>query len=686
MNPHSDSPAFGVWRALGPRALLLTLAACFAAYSPVLTSYFLADDFRLFGWSPSQGLGHILQTHGRYMRPLPGWTMHLEYRLWGLNPLPPHLFNLALHAIVSVQISALALRISGGWSGRRVFAWSAGLLFALHPIHTGAVSWLAARYDLFLAAFGLGSVLKLDDFLRTQSRLALAASVLLLVGALLSKETAVALPGVLILWALLRRERSEPLPWTISGLMVAVLLGYFALRIAALGEMSPGARIRPSLAGLPYNLFVLPLQRLIIPADNTLWAMAWTPLVSVLAALMVVTLIAGILGLRAQTRSGNSSDLTGPQALKILAFGFGMHQMCIFAMVSVVDRLTAPVMPSRLLYLPSAGFCLLLAAGLGSMGARAQRVLLGAWLVVYGSITIGNNMAWRAAGQITHAAITQVESIVGESEIERPTLLVTGLPETIHDAYVFLPSSLRNALKLHLPGAHKLQRVGTRPADSQKDLRTQMPLRRMLALRWNETDSEFVNQTGQLKAAIQKYMKLPGNPNTWTGERLQAWTTKSEGFVASKGGMRGTATSKYLALHSPEIPLNSSVIEVRLDLRPATGTPTDGVEKKPRLFAEWTSKGNQSSARTQRIGLEPGKRQTVRIQCPPALVVEDLQREGLKLELLFAIQNHEIHIHQIRAKKLPRAGKTPRKQRRSPRPAPPPQSDAPRSPQSAHDR
>lgn len=683
MNPPSKAPSPGVWKTLGPKALLLTLAACFAVYSPVLTSYFLADDFRLFGWSPSYDQGHFLQTHGKYMRPIPGWTMHWEYRLWGLNPLPPHLSNLALHALVSIQVSALALRLSGPHRSR-AFAWAAGLLFAVHPIHTGAVSWLAARYDLCLAAFGLGSVLKLDDFLRTKSRLSLAASVLLLVGALLSKETAVALPGILILWALVQRERGEALPWTVSALMVAMLAAYLAMRIAVFGELSPGARIYPPLASLPYDLFVLPLERLIFPADSSLWAGAWTPIVWILSTLALVTLVAGGFGARAQVRGGDA--LSGRGILKILVFGFGLHQICMFAMFSVASRLSAPVVPSRLLYLPSAGFCLLLAAGLGSMGARIQRVMLGVWVLAYAVIAIGNNLAWREAGQITRSTLSQLESIVEETPIANPLLLVTELPETLHGAYVLLPGSLRNALSLHVDKTHRLQQVGSGRNATPKDLRTQMPLRQMLALRWDDEMGKLANETSLLRTAVRNYMELPDTPTIWAGKGIQAWTTGAEGFVTDEDGIQGTATTKYVGLRGPAIPISSGVLEIDLDLRSARDVPDGELAQKPRLYVEWPSRGGQSLVRPQRIPLKVGDKQTVRIQCPPAFVLEDLQREGLDVVLLFAVQDHELRISQIRAKKIPKARKRPRKRRRSQRPAHLPQSDALRSPRSARDR
>lgn len=73
---------------------------------------------------------------------------------------------------------------------------AAGLLFAVHPIHTESVAWMAGRSDVVCAVFFLGSVLLYLVHRATLNRAWLLAAAAAALGAMLSKETGV---GVLLL-------------------------------------------------------------------------------------------------------------------------------------------------------------------------------------------------------------------------------------------------------------------------------------------------------------------------------------------------------------------------------------------------------------------------------------------------------------------------------------------------------
>jgi len=65
-----------------------------------------------------------------------------------------HLVNLLLHAGVSAMVAELARRIGGFRVG--LFA---GILFALHPIHSEAVAGIVGRAELMCAAGVLGAMI-----------------------------------------------------------------------------------------------------------------------------------------------------------------------------------------------------------------------------------------------------------------------------------------------------------------------------------------------------------------------------------------------------------------------------------------------------------------------------------------------------------------------------------------------
>ena len=78
---------------------------------------------------------HIEGSHKSY-RPLCVATFRLNYMLHGLQPMGYHLVNLLLHAVVCyLYVRLCVLVLKQVWP-----ALLAGLLFAMHPIHTEAVS------------------------------------------------------------------------------------------------------------------------------------------------------------------------------------------------------------------------------------------------------------------------------------------------------------------------------------------------------------------------------------------------------------------------------------------------------------------------------------------------------------------------------------------------------------------
>lgn len=94
-----------------------------------------------------------------YYRPLVSLSFLIDRLLWPDNPAAYRLVNIVLHALASVVVAALA------WEafGRRSLAMSAGLLYAVHPVHVGATAWIGGRTDtlgcLWTSLFALGLIM-----------------------------------------------------------------------------------------------------------------------------------------------------------------------------------------------------------------------------------------------------------------------------------------------------------------------------------------------------------------------------------------------------------------------------------------------------------------------------------------------------------------------------------------------
>ena len=93
------------------------------------------------------------QSHKSY-RPLCVLTFRLNYLLHSLHPLGYHLVNLAMHCAVTILFFKVCLNLAS-----RGVAGLAALLFAIHPIHTEAVTGVVGRAELLSSLFFLQAIL-----------------------------------------------------------------------------------------------------------------------------------------------------------------------------------------------------------------------------------------------------------------------------------------------------------------------------------------------------------------------------------------------------------------------------------------------------------------------------------------------------------------------------------------------
>ena len=219
---------------------LLLLAAATLPNLHGLHVGFLADDFGLLRAArlASDPLEAARFTPLRiFHRPVSQVLWWLGLHLWNGSPLGYHLFSVLLHAGNTALLYLLARRYVGSVYGGAM----AALLFAVHPLHVEATLWPAAQPDLLCTTFSLSSMWCVEQYIISPrgrgAHLALAGALAAFLLALWSKETAVALPGVvLVRLAVIPRERR----WARAvGVAVAYALAlgiYLAVRFVTLGD------------------------------------------------------------------------------------------------------------------------------------------------------------------------------------------------------------------------------------------------------------------------------------------------------------------------------------------------------------------------------------------------------------------------------------------------------------------
>jgi len=134
------------------------------------------------------------RPHARNWHPVTTLSHMLDVQLFGMNPGPAHLTNVALHGLASLLLF-LALRsmTSAMWRSAYVAA-----VFAVHPLRVESVAWISERKDVLSAVFFSLTLFCYVRYTRQPGvkRYAFVLGVFIL--GLLSKPMLVTLPIVLL--------------------------------------------------------------------------------------------------------------------------------------------------------------------------------------------------------------------------------------------------------------------------------------------------------------------------------------------------------------------------------------------------------------------------------------------------------------------------------------------------------
>jgi hypothetical protein len=188
----------------GSRALLLAIFACLAvlAYLPTLRQPLLEDDYPNLAIAQTYGAPAAWRQLGGSvyrLRATSEWLMRFAYAWFGMNPAPYYAVSILLHVLNTWLVFAL-----GAWPpvGYRISAWAA-LFFAVYEGHQEAVMWFSACNELLQFLFGVGAVVCWLHFQQGGRRRWwwYAGMLAGLAMALVSKESAVVIAAMLAITA-----------------------------------------------------------------------------------------------------------------------------------------------------------------------------------------------------------------------------------------------------------------------------------------------------------------------------------------------------------------------------------------------------------------------------------------------------------------------------------------------------
>jgi hypothetical protein len=152
-------------------------------------------------WGEYLTKGYFMGAPDRLWRPVTSFSFAVGWQIYGDRPWVPHAINVLLYAGICAAVAELARRVAGV----RV-AYVAGVLFAVHPVHIEPVAYLVGRADLLSTLLILtGIILFFRRPLTTGRAVAICACT---VTAILSKETGMLLPALLLAWMPWRRAHA----------------------------------------------------------------------------------------------------------------------------------------------------------------------------------------------------------------------------------------------------------------------------------------------------------------------------------------------------------------------------------------------------------------------------------------------------------------------------------------------
>jgi hypothetical protein len=386
-----------------------------AAYVTALRVGFLAEDFISVGLGQRTGLTLYYFSPGARpdYRPVGDFITHIVGALlWGLDPLPYHVMGLAMHAAASLLLGLWLAEATG----RRALGLLAGGLFAVFPLHTEAVSWVAAYYDSMAALFAFAGLWLFTLWWKRAVAGAAGVStyafyllsLFFYACALFTKESVFAFLPVFALaaWLASTRMRRRDVARLALGLapFATVLVLNVAVRVAHYGNLGGYQGGRTDFPNFFWDSTLAYLLVLLSPVNREVLG-EWAGQVA--GALFTTALLVGLAAY-------------GRREWRVLLLALAWFGLTLVPVLNLSVN-PADLQNNRYLYLPAAAYCIALAvlahAAVASLrGVRPRAVAIGA-LGVAGVVLVA--LSWVHL-RPWHTATVQVNDIIAELESAVP--------------------------------------------------------------------------------------------------------------------------------------------------------------------------------------------------------------------------------------------------------------------------
>jgi hypothetical protein len=434
---------------------LLALVALLA-YASTPFNFWVGDDYN---YLVPKDIGRVISFFDptvptrAFYRPINWTTWAIDYALWGPVPFGWHITSMVFHVVTTLVVALLAWRLllrlprsqaepaqalpihfahpspeasvaerplwSPGYREVSSAAVLAGALFAVHPSHPEAVTFIGGRADLVCGLFYFPAVLLFVVYLQRRMEgkpagLFYVLAFLMAVGALLSKEAGVTLPLALLITDLCffpspRHESLTGRWWLrlrphLPFLMLIAGYGFMRYYLVAAGVVT-NTYAGPSM--------LTPQQLLDATTSNILlFVGVWG------APFMVPGLPTGV----------KLMVIAGAVAASVLAVKWiGRPATYCLLWMALTLMPTANLSALRWLYIPSWGVCLLAALVAVRLMAvsyewrstaltRLGHAFAIAVLALWGLGVVYQNVLWYRAGEEARSILTQIRNLLPDTD------------------------------------------------------------------------------------------------------------------------------------------------------------------------------------------------------------------------------------------------------------------------------
>jgi protein O-mannosyl-transferase len=357
----------------------------------------LPQAFRTSVWSFASS--DIIFTVDSYFRPMFSMLFSINYALFGAAAWGWHFVNVLIHALVTGLLFLVLKEVTG----RTPVALIAASLFAAHPAHAESIAWISGVTDPLMAVFVLPAFYLYLRYRKEGRGYLIWASAAFYFLAMLSKETAIALPALVVYCEMIHFKEQSPFKQTAiraaktAGVFALPTAIYFLMRYGAINSLLFGSAPRnplgPTLATVPLAAMKYILLCL-IPINYSY--QHYTPLVErVASASFIIPVFILAIGAAALILSKS----------RMVAFAAVWFILWLLPSLAAIRQFDLEyLIQERYLYLPSVGFCLAVAIGIeklsahrfvGQRGRLAATALAAVLVIVWGIAYVKHNRSWQ---------------------------------------------------------------------------------------------------------------------------------------------------------------------------------------------------------------------------------------------------------------------------------------------------